>query len=354
MTQTNEIVIVGAGVIGLSCAYQLVLEGYKVTILSSHLPSISSKNPLYTSAWAGAHFRPFPSKSKAELRDYPLTRSSYKKFVEISEKYPESSIKFVEGFDYIEKHDPLYENISTGYAEELIDFKRLPQNELPKNVKFGAKYKTYVLNAPVYVQFLERKLRMEYNVTITQNEVSSLKEVFELYPKSTVVNCTGTGLQYNGGYDTDSYKIRGQTLLVRPPKGTPYFNKTVTHQMANGDWSFVIERPFDGGFILGGTKTLNSLNSQPDEEQTKSLLFNGEQRFPELMITDKNGQKKFDVLGINVGFRPARYGGVRIEREVIKGHNIVHCYGFGGSGYEMSWGAAEKVLDIIQTAKPKL
>ncbi|GMF56905.1 unnamed protein product [[Candida] boidinii] len=171
MTQTKEIVIVGAGVIGLSCAYLLVLEGYKVTILSSLLPSTSTKNPLYTSAWAGAHFRPFPSKSKAELRDYPLTRSSYKKFVELAAKYPESSIKFVEGYDYIEKHDPLYENISTGYAEELTDFKRLPENELPNNVKFGAKYKTYVLNAPVYVQFLERKLRMESNVTIIQNEV---------------------------------------------------------------------------------------------------------------------------------------------------------------------------------------
>ena len=65
MTNSIEIVIVGAGVVGLSTALA-VSENlpirHKITMIADHFPDDSVYEPEYTSPWAGAHFRPFPSK----------------------------------------------------------------------------------------------------------------------------------------------------------------------------------------------------------------------------------------------------------------------------------------------------
>ena len=50
-----------------------------------------------------------------------------------------------------------------------------------------------------------------------------------------------------------------------------------------------------------------------------------------------------------VGRRPAREGGMRIEAEKVgQGRVVVHAYGAGGRGFELSWGVAGDVLDIVQ------
>lgn len=62
-----------------------------------------------------------------------------------------------------------------------------------------------------------------------------------------------------------------------------------------------------------------------------------------------------------VGRRPARDGGMRIEIEtvgdggdgdgkekaIIPSSAIVHAYGAGGRGFELSWGVAEDVLGLM-------
>jgi D-amino-acid oxidase len=47
------------------------------------------------------------------------------------------------------------------------------------------------------------------------------------------------------------------------------------------------------------------------------------------------------VISRNVGLRPSRKGGVRIEvekrREDWREVPVVHCYGHAGAGYQSSW-----------------
>ena len=47
------------------------------------------------------------------------------------------------------------------------------------------------------------------------------------------------------------------------------------------------------------------------------------------------------VLQHRVGLRPVRPA-VRIERV----GDVVHCYGHGGSGVTLSWGAADEVVGL--------
>jgi hypothetical protein len=47
------------------------------------------------------------------------------------------------------------------------------------------------------------------------------------------------------------------------------------------------------------------------------------------------------------GFRPARKGGVRLERE-SDSSRIIHCYGHGGSGWSLSFGCALEVKSLVE------
>lgn len=56
---------------------------------------------------------------------------------------------------------------------------------------------------------------------------------------------------------------------------------------------------------------------------------------------------------IQVGLRPYRDAGVRLEHEkTIYGLNIIHCYGHSGSGITLSWGCAKDVVEMIKTFVP--
>lgn len=53
------------------------------------------------------------------------------------------------------------------------------------------------------------------------------------------------------------------------------------------------------------------------------------------------------VLADIVGRRPTRKGGMRLEREDVRGGTVIHAYGVGGRGYEVSWGVAEAVFELM-------
>ncbi len=355
-TQT-QVVIVGAGVIGLTCA--LVLsessKNYDITIIASHFPD-DPLSPNYTSPWAGAHFRPFPSVNPHDKRESEYTRKTFQYFKTFSINHPESSIKFIKGIEYLEKPNDYYESLSPGFSNDIPNFKTISSNSLPfNNIKLGVKYDTFVLNSPIYIQFLQRFLKFNYHVNFKRSTLNSLKQVFQIYGNDIIIiNASGQGLQYNGGYDPKCFPIRGQTLLVRPPKGmTDYDNVTITHQDKNQLWTFVIPRPLNGGIILGGTKQPNDLDPNPRNEDTKSLIERGKKLYPKLFYPDGS----LDIQNVNVGFRPAREGGSRIEKEVVNVEGkkkIVHAYGLGGMGFETSYGVAKHVQRLVEGHESKL
>ncbi|KAH3683887.1 hypothetical protein WICPIJ_005148 [Wickerhamomyces pijperi] len=348
MSTNTEITVIGAGVIGLTSALKLSESGYNVTIVAAHFPS-DGLSPKYTSNWAGAHYRPFPSHTEKDFQDSQLTRLTQDYFRKLSVLEPESSIRFIPGVDYVEEKG-IYDVKAKGYFEEIKDLEEIPADLLPKGVQFGAQYDTWVLNSPFYLQYLERKLRFQQGVRFIKSDLISLNQISEASPSSsTFINCTGLGLQYQGGYDPKCFPIRGQTLLLRVPPTCPYLKKTITHQGKDGLWTFVIPRPLNGGVILGGTKQFNDLQSTPRDSDTESLIERAKVLYPEVFFEDGT----VDIQGVNVGFRPAREGGVRVEAEVIEGKRFVHAYGAGGMGFELSYGVACKVQEIVGSPKQK-
>lgn len=131
----------------------------------------------------------------------------------------------------------------------------------------------------------------------------------------------------------------GQTCLVRNP-----VEETITRQNEDGSWSFCIPRPLDGGTIIGGTKEPGDWNPNPLPETRERLLANAKKWFP---FTPESGGQ-FDIIRDVVGRRPAREGGMRIEVEKLNdGKRVVHAYGAGGRGFELSRGVAEDTVTLM-------
>ncbi|CEJ58413.1 Putative FAD dependent oxidoreductase superfamily [Penicillium brasilianum] len=336
MSGTETIVVIGAGVIGLSTALSIqehLSSTQSVLLVARDFPSDTSIN--YASPWAGAHYRPVPGSSPQALREASQAQRTFNYLKKIATEEPAAGIKFIQGIEHLEAPPPDYldsQSVSNVYHFE--DFRPLKAEEVPAGVKWGVEYGTYVINSPVYCAHMLRKFVVKGGRT-QEYTLVNIDEAFALADNvKTVVNCSGTGFG-----DPKSFIIRGQTCLVRNP-----VSKTITRQNKDGTWSFCIPRPLDGGTVIGGTKQPHDWDPNPSPEIRTQLLSNASKWFP---FTSESGGK-FDVIRDIVGRRPAREGGMRIEVEQIgDGKNIVHAYGAGGRGFELSRGVAEDATALM-------
>jgi D-amino-acid oxidase len=66
------------------------------------------------------------------------------------------------------------------------------------------------------------------------------------------------------------------------------------------------------------------------------------------LVGSGNENNGFDVVSVNVGFRPGRKGGARVEKgETTDGVMVLHNYGHSGGGYQCSVGCAEEIVGMI-------
>ncbi|KAM0545428.1 hypothetical protein ACHAPJ_011333 [Fusarium lateritium] len=148
--------------------------------------------------------------------------------------------------------------------------------------------------------------------------------------------------------DPNVQQVRGQTILVKTD-----YNKIM---MRHGkDYTYVIPR-LDGTAILGGIKQVDNTDPVVDVDLRNDILKRVHENAPEVFKDQK--VENVDIIRDNVGIRPARTGGVRVEKEVTGGQNIVHAYGTGGGGYVFSFGVARAagtlVNDYLFTPPAKL
>ena len=71
------------------------------------------------------------------------------------------------------------------------------------------------------------------------------------------------------------------------------------------------------------------------------------------LVPPEAGIEALDVIRHEVGFRPHREGGPRIEKEVMDDAHlgalkVVHSYGASGFGYQSSYGMANTVVTLVQ------
>ncbi|KAM3416138.1 hypothetical protein BST61_g7746 [Cercospora zeina] len=369
-SQQSHILIIGAGVIGLSNAVFLSEDGYKVTVIAAHVPGDESVE--YTSPWAGAHWRTHATTSEPEICDWDVqTFREWNLWLEAEAKDPESlrseiamqdSIHYWDG-DVIEEdlwwagHVEGFRELGMddGWVRVVNDEKEGKKNRGPK-VKRAAFSRAHSLDAPGHLMYLQERARRA-GAVIFQSRLPVQRGLEEALERAegisraigrgsavdVFVNCTGLGAGKLCG-DEALFPIRGQTVLV---KGEAKATRTRYHSGPNGkgDTSYCIPRPGTGTTILGGTKEVGNWSSEPDDAVTKRILERCSWMVPELLTGPDGG---FEVISTQCGLRPGRRGGPRVEKEVIAGRKVVHSYGHAGAGYQNSVGSARKVMQLVE------
>jgi D-amino-acid oxidase len=249
------------------------------------------------------------------------------------------------------------------------------------------RYKSFCLDAPGYLLYLFHKLvdsktlsSADGLVEVHRTEISSLHSIKKDYPAAKVIiNASGQGADKLVQSDSTCQMIRGQTLLVQLPAGAEpkiftgvnSFSSTVAKDSGKDlkhELSYIIPRARSGKVILGGSYEPNRMVMEEDTQQTARILCDSARLWPALIPTSpqeeasrtqEDNWKRIKVLRVNIGFRPGRSVGPRVELVTEEqGSPILHAYGLGGAGYQRSVGLAltvdEKLDEALDTPRNKM
>ncbi|KAJ7593506.1 FAD dependent oxidoreductase [Mycena floridula] len=366
MDQSKQVVVLGAGVVGLTTALSIQEKGkYAVTIVAEVFPS-DPKTIKYTSLWAGAHH---VSHADRDERQQKIDQETYHKMWELSAPGGPAEGCFMRLPQVEYYNDPFEEPHPLAW---MHDFKVLPQSSLIGEAAAGISFTTVTIDSPIYLNYLLSRF-LAAGGTLVRGTVQHINQIVEggarmligsrnPSPPDAVVVCAGLGTRFLGGIeDKTMYPLRGQTILIRAP--WIKFGRTLSTK--DGLWTYIIPRR-SGDVIIGGTKIANDWYPVPRPEITEDILKRTFALCPELAPPEVRAQRDptiEDVRAIIIeegcGLRPARKDGIRLDVEWIEGIGkprvpIIFNYGHSGMGYQSSWGSASIAVDLLEEAMGQL
>nr|WP_244189221.1 FAD-dependent oxidoreductase [Streptomyces incarnatus] len=296
---SDEVIVVGSGIAGLTTAVVLAESGRRVRVWARE-PAERT-----TSAVAGGLWWPYRIEPEPLVGAWAL--ASLAVYEELADRPDETGVRLVDGVHRGTRLDEL--GTWAGGVAGL------------RAVADGLAARLPVIDMPVHLAWLRERLAKAGGV-IEAREVTDLVSV----PAQVVVNCTGLGAR-SLVPDPAVRPVRGQLVVVANPGITTWFT-SVGHSAAAS--TYVIPQP--GGLLLGGTAEEDDWSLEPDPATAAAIVARCAAIRPEIA--------QARVLAHRVGLRPARHA-VRLERQPLPGGRVlVHNYGHGGAGVTVAWGCA--------------
>ncbi|WP_433327400.1 FAD-dependent oxidoreductase [Spirillospora sp. CA-294931] len=296
-----QVLVAGAGVIGLSCAVRLAERGHRVDVVTRDLPADT------TSSTAAALWYPYLAHPPGRVTAWSTT--TYREFTRLAE-IPETGVRLLQGTEFLAEPTP-----TPAWADAVPNFARLDH---------GWTFTAPTIDMSVYLPWLVARLE-SLGGRIVQETLD------ELPTAPVIVNCTGLGARDLIG-DTSLTPVRGQVLVLEKTDLTTWWLDASTPDRL----CYVIPRLHDT--IVGGTSQPGNWSRTPDPETAQEILHRATRAIPSL--------ESARVLAHKVGLRPARPT-VRLETEQTSRGLVVHCYGHGGAGVTLSWGCADEVAALL-------
>jgi glycine/D-amino acid oxidase-like deaminating enzyme len=334
----SNVVVLGSGIVGLYTAYSLIyyakINPSKINVIAEYLPGDSSIN--FTSPWAGGNFSCI-TPNDADTLAYD--KFTYTHLAEIQSKLgPNCGLAMKPSTEYWDVY-PGDEKINS-LKSYLKDFKVVPKSELPEGVAFGITFTTWNFYCPLFIAKL-RKYLETLGVVFKRQKLTHISQAY-LPHTIAVFNCTGIGaFSISGVKDSNVYPTRGQVLVVKAPH-------VQENKMRWGaDYAtYIIPRPHSGGqLILGGFLQKDNWTGDTFEEESKDIIERTTKLLPKIL------DRPIEILGVAAGLRPSRYGGARIEAQLIEEKLLIHNYGAGGYGYQAGFGMSFRAVELFKENK---
>ncbi|CAH02963.1 FAD-dependent oxidoreductase [Kluyveromyces lactis] len=344
-----KVVVVGAGISGLSVAHSL-LELYgrdkieELVIIARDIPGTFTSYD-YTSPWAGANWDSFAAPDDhAQIKRDTVT---YEWFTELARSKPETGVK-----EYTLKLVTRKETIPWFVRDNFVrDLKQMSEEELKyRNLDpqdyHGFEFTTFTVTPSTYKFWMVNEIKKMGGKLRQLAKIDAIENIPEIvgFVPDLVINATGVHAgQFLRHYEPSEvekvYPVKGQIvqiyedlpfqIVVEPlPKDDNPASDQFLNMFPRGD----------GGCIIGGIMRKNDWSNTVDDELTKKIVEVCKRHTPEL--------KNPTIYNSYVALRPGRKDGVRVEYsefDLPKNQGklkVIHNYGIGGAGYQASRGLA--------------
>lgn len=307
-----RVLVVGAGVVGLTVAVRLAEAGFDTHVFARELPLET------TSAVAAMGY---PHRVGPADRVLPWTATSLKEFEQIAAD-PASGVVWRRGRELLGEpaSDPWW-------SSAVTDLERVGHVSPP--YRDGWTFRAPIIEMATYLGWLSARLTA-VGGTVTRMALAALPAPSTSADHPTVVvNCAGLGARALVK-DPSVRPVRGQVVVVQQ-RGVAEWTLDRTGP------TYVIPRADD--VVVGGTAEEDGWEPRPSPEIAARILGRAAALVPEI--------EGAEVLAHRVGLCPARPS-VRLEAETGPGGGrLVHCYGHGWAGITTSWGCADDVLALV-------
>jgi len=309
-----RVIVIGAGVTGLTVGVRLGEAGYEVHLLARELPLET------TSAVAAALW--YPYRAHPVERVLSWSERSLEEFTALAGGNEDCGVVMRSGMELVRERNDI-----PPWAPVVPDFARLDSAPPPYGDAWT--FTAPVIEMPVYLTWLRQRLELAGG-TVTRMALSALPDRADL-----VVNCAGIGARLLAS-DRSVAPVRGQVVRLA--------QVGLERWLLDGSGlTYVVPRSRD--IIVGGTDVEGEWGRRPDPTAAGQILDRAVALLPALADAA--------VLGHRVGLRPARPT-VRLELDdSSSGHPIIHCYGHGGAGVTLSWGCADDVLQLVKDLRSR-
>ncbi|GGX25831.1 amino acid oxidase [Streptomyces malachitofuscus] len=312
----DSVLVIGAGVMGLTTAVCLAERGVDVEVVTGREPAAT------TSAAAGAMWDPYLVRPAGLVERW--SRDTLGALTGLSDD-EDSGVRLVEGTQQsrIPCDLPVW--------APLVGARQCTSDELVPGFVTGWRYRAPVVDMPRYLAHLARRLR-DAGGRMRRHHYDTLADVLRERPGPVVVNCAGTGAR-SLVPDPSLEPVRGQLVVVENPGIREFFCDDTP-----GAESLVYIYPHVDTVVLGGTAEPGSWDTDPDGDTARRIV----QRCAEIdpRLADAR------VIECRVGLRPARPE-IRFEEERLGTTTVVHSYGHGGGGVTLSWGCGRETADTV-------
>lgn len=307
---TPDVIVIGAGVNGLSSAIVLAEAGAAVRVVAAE-PAAHTTSAAATGMCGPVFHGPDPRTAAWETATVAhLTALAGRAGVRISTGLAAAPA-------------------ALGSAPPLADPSALVRpadpGELPPGFGFGMWLRVPLVDLPVYLEHLLDRFAAAGG-EIERRRVESLHEL----DAPVVVNCSGVGARLLCD-DADVRPVRGQHVVVENPGLEGFF------MPAPGPQEWASYHVHGDHVLLGGVAVEDGWDTAPSERIAAGIL--------ERCIALEPRLADARVLGHRAGLRPVR-SRVRLEAEQQGATRVVHNYGHGGSGVIQSWGCALEAAEL--------
>lgn len=304
-----RVLVVGAGVVGLSAAVCLAERGADVHVVARDLPLET------TSAVAAAWW--YPYRALPQDRVTAWAGRSYQTFAALAGRSG-TGVVIRQGFEVHRSAQP-----DPWWLDAVPKLRRL--DILSAGYADGWAFEGPVVEMPLYLGHLRQRLAAAGG-SLTRLALSALPTGAD-----AVVNCAGLAARWLVGDDA-LVPVRGQVVRL-----AQVGLADVWLDASGPQPTYVVPRSHD--IVVGGTDDEGSWDRRPDPAVARDILARAVALVPQLAPAA--------VVGHRVGLRPGRPT-VRLEREERPGGSpVVHCYGHGGAGVTLSWGCAQEVTELV-------